>query len=151
MGEINWTRAGPQCQYQIFFSVGFNCSFANAIATAQDAQSLFVFNYRFLIIFLKYFRVSVPQAFTGQSLIQNICDAFTLDDAQEALHLGTILMNYGYLFAVIEHAQSVRDDNTLYRMQLPYFWPSHYLQTNNVEYGIRFYKILALILNVFFC
>lgn len=90
----------------------------------------------------KYFRVSVPQAFTGQSLIQNICDAFTLDDAQEALHLGTILMNYGYLFAVIEHAQSVRDDNTLYRMQLPYFWPSHYLQTDNVEYAIYLNKRL---------
>lgn len=44
-------------------------------------------------------------------------------------------MHYGYIFPVIEQASVVKDDTTLYRIQLPYFWPSHAQQTDNVEYG----------------
>lgn len=29
----------------------------------------------------------------------------------------------------------LQEDNTLYRIQLPYFWPSHAQQADNVEYG----------------
>ena len=83
----------------------------------------------------KYFRVSVPQAFTGQSLVSRIQETFAIEDTQDAQHLATILMHYGYLFPVIEQSQCVNNDNTLYRFQFPYFWPSHAQQTDNVEYG----------------
>lgn len=87
----------------------------------------------------KHFRVTVPQAITGQNLVQIIQEAHIVDDNADAIHLATILMHYGYIFPVIEQAQQVKDDNTLYRIQLPYFWPSHSQQTDNVEYGNTFF------------
>lgn len=77
-----------------------------------------------------------------------------------------MLLHFGYLFPVIDtQAQSVKvnikiilnirplckyllrfqDDNTLYRVQLPYFWPSHVPQADNVEYGNPFRWIDNLI------
>jgi hypothetical protein len=93
----------------------------------------------------KYFRVSVPQAITGQNLVQTIQEVFPLDDTQEATHLATILMHYGFLFPVIEQNNCVKDDNVLYRIQLPYFWPSHSQQVDDVEYGKLFHHISNLI------
>src|SRR4051794_4937695 len=90
----------------------------------------------------KYFRVSVPQAITGQSLVQVIQDVFPVEDLADALHLATILLHHGYLFPVIEQSQFVKDDNTLYRLQLPYYWPSHSQQTDSVEYAIYLNKRL---------
>lgn len=43
---------------------------------------------------------------------------------------------------MIEQSTVVKDDNTLYRIQLPYFWPSHAQQTDNVEYAIYLNKRL---------
>ncbi|CAK5012216.1 unnamed protein product [Meloidogyne enterolobii] len=108
----------------------------------------------------KYFRVSVPQAITGQVLVQHIHNAFyassspsssnqppssvmTAEDVGEAVHFATMLLQYGYIFPVIDvHAQSVKEDGTLYRIQLPYFWPSHAQQADNVEYAIYLSKRL---------
>lgn len=64
------------------------------------------------------------------------------DDLADALHLATLLLQHGYIFPVIEHSLLVKDDNTLYRLQLPYFWPSHATHTDNVEYGKIFHWLL---------
>ncbi|KAI1731646.1 regulator of G protein signaling domain-containing protein [Ditylenchus destructor] len=90
----------------------------------------------------KYFRVSVPQAITGQNLVQIIQETFVVEDNADAVHLATILLHFGYLFPVIEQSQMVKDDNTLYRLQLPYFWPSHAQQADKVEYAIYLNKRL---------
>ncbi|VDL81953.1 unnamed protein product [Nippostrongylus brasiliensis] len=83
----------------------------------------------------KYFRVAVPQALTGQSLVALVGEKGYAEDEAEAVHLATLLLQHGYLFPVIEPAMTVRDDGTLYRLQRPYFWPSHATQTDNVEYA----------------
>ena len=83
----------------------------------------------------KYFRIAVPQALTGQNLVLLLQEILHLDDTADAIHMATLLMHYGYIFPVIEPTQTVKDDNTLYRLQLPYFWPSNAVQTDNVEYG----------------
>lgn len=90
----------------------------------------------------KYFRIAVPQAMTGQALVQLLHDLIQLDDNAEALHLATLLLQYGYIFPVIEQSNFVKDDNTLYRIQLPYYWPSHATHTDNVEYAIYLNKRL---------
>ncbi|KAH7728465.1 Protein EAT-16 b [Aphelenchoides avenae] len=90
----------------------------------------------------KYFRIAVPQAMTGTTLVQILQELLHLEDAADALHLATLLLHFGYLFPVIEQASAVKDDNTLYRLQLPYFWPSNAQQTDNVEYAIYLNKRL---------
>ncbi|KAJ1349088.1 hypothetical protein KIN20_004537 [Parelaphostrongylus tenuis] len=90
----------------------------------------------------KYFRVAVPQALTGQSLVALVGEKGCAEDEAEAVHLATLLLQHGYLFPVIEPALTVRDDGTLYRLQRPYFWPSHATQTDNVEYAIYLNKRL---------
>ncbi|CAJ0574070.1 unnamed protein product, partial [Mesorhabditis spiculigera] len=92
----------------------------------------------------KYFRVAVPHALTGQSLVALVGEKGHADDEVEATHLATLLLQYGYLFPVIEPQSQfqVRDDGTLYRLQRPYFWPSHAAQTDNVEYAIYLNKRL---------
>ncbi|WKX91582.1 hypothetical protein Q1695_009982 [Nippostrongylus brasiliensis] len=90
----------------------------------------------------KYFRVAVPQALTGQSLVALVGEKGYAEDEAEAVHLATLLLQHGYLFPVIEPAMTVRDDGTLYRLQRPYFWPSHATQTDNVEYAIYLNKRL---------
>ncbi|EPB76154.1 domain found in Dishevelled, Egl-10, and Pleckstrin [Ancylostoma ceylanicum] len=93
----------------------------------------------------KYFRVAVPQALTGQSLVALVGEKGYAEDEAEAVHLATLLLQHGYLFPVIEPALTVRDDGTLYRLQRPYFWPSHATQTDNVEYDPGLLNNLALI------
>ncbi|VDN04757.1 unnamed protein product, partial [Thelazia callipaeda] len=90
----------------------------------------------------KYFRVAVPQAVTGQALVAFLLELMAFDDLTDALHLATLLLQHGYIFPVIEHSLLVKDDSTLYRLQLPYFWPSHATQTDNVEYAIYLNKRL---------
>lgn len=90
----------------------------------------------------KYFRIAVPQALSGQSVVQLLAEKAGADDEVEACHLATLLLQHGYLFPVIEQSQVVRDDNTLYRLQRPYFWPSHATHTDNVEYAIYLNKRL---------
>lgn len=81
---------------------------------------------------------------TGQVLVQLLHDLLQLDDNAEALHLATLLLQYGYIFPVIEQSNFVKDDNTLYRIQLPYYWPSHATHTDNVEYGMSFNIVIFI-------
>ncbi|CDW55564.1 regulator of g protein signaling [Trichuris trichiura] len=106
----------------------------------------------------KYFRTYVPASFTGKSLspckamvkssslgneliewlISNLLDV----DQAEALHLANQLCIFGYVFPVFEATGSIKEDNCLFRLQIPYFWPSHNLQPDNVEYAIFLSKRL---------
>ena len=77
----------------------------------------------------------MPAALTGASLVTVIGEEGKAEDDIEAAHLATLLLQHGYLFPVIEEAMTVREDGTLYRLQRPYFWPSHATHADNVEYG----------------
>ncbi|PAV81937.1 hypothetical protein WR25_10017 [Diploscapter pachys] len=90
----------------------------------------------------KYFRITVPQALTGTQLVSLLMDKGHFDDDTEAAHMASVLISYGYLFNVMEENPVVKDDNSLYRIQRPYFWPSHCVVTDNVEYAIYLNKRL---------
>ncbi|GMT00589.1 hypothetical protein PENTCL1PPCAC_22763, partial [Pristionchus entomophagus] len=90
----------------------------------------------------KFFRVAVPGAVTGANLVTVVGESGQTEDEVEAAHLATLLLQFGYLFPVIEDALTVREDGTLYRLQRPYFWPSHATHADNVEYAIYLNKRL---------
>ncbi|VDP11487.1 unnamed protein product [Soboliphyme baturini] len=73
----------------------------------------------------KYFRTSVPAAFTA-----------------EAIHLANQFIHFGYLVPVFEPIAPLKEDNTLYRLQIPYFWPSQNMNPDNLEYAIFLSKRL---------
>ncbi|KHJ47332.1 regulator of G protein signaling domain protein [Trichuris suis] len=90
----------------------------------------------------KYFRTYVPASFTGNELIEWLISNLLDVDQAEALHLANQLCIFGYVFPVFEATASIKEDNCLFRLQIPYFWPSHNLQPDNVEYAIFLSKRL---------
>ncbi|KRY13044.1 Regulator of G-protein signaling 7, partial [Trichinella patagoniensis] len=93
----------------------------------------------------KYFRTSVPSSFTGScssELIEWLMTNLEEVDQAEALHLANQLSAFGYLFSVFDASAPVKEDNCLYRLQIPYFWPSSNMQPDSIEYAIFLSKRL---------
>ncbi|KRX90474.1 Regulator of G-protein signaling 7, partial [Trichinella pseudospiralis] len=90
----------------------------------------------------KYFRTSVPSSFTGSELIEWLMTNLEEVDQAEALHLANQLSAFGYLFSVFDANAPVKEDNCLYRLQIPYFWPSSNMQPDSIEYAIFLSKRL---------
>ena len=53
----------------------------------------------------------------------------------EALHVAHLMAAYGYFFPIDDHSLTVKNDNTFYRFQTPYFWPSNCWEPENTDYG----------------
>ena len=89
----------------------------------------------------KLFLTTIPGAFTGCDLIQWLDSHLKTGDITEAKNLANMLCQHGYIFPIVENKTlQVKDDNTLYRFQSPYFWPSHNWQADNVDYAIYLVK-----------
>ncbi|XP_018899894.1 regulator of G-protein signaling 7 isoform X2 [Bemisia tabaci] len=58
----------------------------------------------------------------------------------EALHLAHLMAIHGYLFPIDDHMLTVKNDNTFYRFQTPYFWPSNCWKPDNTEYAVYLCK-----------
>jgi regulator of G-protein signaling len=97
---------------------------------------------------LKNFLTTVPSAFTGYDLVGWLMEHLNIDDTSEAVHLGGLFCQYGYIFPIIDSKTSatlaiplaLKDDSTLYRFQTPYFWPSVSLRPDHIEYAIYLTK-----------
>ncbi|KAK7580230.1 hypothetical protein V9T40_000859 [Parthenolecanium corni] len=63
-----------------------------------------------------------------------------VEDQVEALHLAHLLASHGYLFPVDDHVLTVKNDNTFYRFQTPYFWPSNNNEPENTDYAVYLCK-----------
>lgn len=61
--------------------------------------------------------------------------ALTFFSAANAIHLGSLVAAHGYFFPITDHVLTLRDDNTFYRFQTPYFWPSNCWEPENTDYG----------------
>lgn len=53
----------------------------------------------------------------------------------EALHVAHLMASHGYFFPIDDHCLTVKNDNTFYRFQTPYFWPSNCWEPENTDYG----------------
>lgn len=55
----------------------------------------------------------------------------------EALHVAHLMASHGYFFPIDDHCLTVKNDNTFYRFQTPYFWPSNCWEPENTDYGMK--------------
>ncbi|XP_071489894.1 regulator of G-protein signaling 11-like [Diadema antillarum] len=89
----------------------------------------------------KVFLSSVPCAFSGIDLIDWITKSLDVHSTTEATHLATLLAQYGYIYPVEPtKCFSIKEDNTLYRFQSPYFWTSQDRPHDNTDYALYLAK-----------
>ncbi|CAF0772180.1 unnamed protein product [Didymodactylos carnosus] len=66
----------------------------------------------------KLFLTTVPNAFTGNDIAEWMMNKLNIKDITEALHLATLLCNYGYFFHVTTNGTiQIKEDNELFRFQ----------------------------------
>ncbi|XP_076243706.1 regulator of G-protein signaling 7 isoform X2 [Calliopsis andreniformis] len=88
---------------------------------------------------VKSFMTKIPSVFTGTDLISWMVKTMAIDD-QEALHVAHLMASHGYFFPIDDHCLTVKNDNTFYRFQTPYFWPSHCWEPENTDYAVYLCK-----------
>ncbi|XP_014289627.1 regulator of G-protein signaling 7 isoform X2 [Halyomorpha halys] len=89
---------------------------------------------------VKSFMSKIPSVFTGCDLILWMIKNLDVDDQYEALHLAHQMASHGYLFPIDDHMLTVKNDNTFYRFQTPYFWPSNCWEPENTDYAVYLCK-----------
>ncbi|XP_050360128.1 regulator of G-protein signaling 7 [Nymphalis io] len=89
---------------------------------------------------VKSFMTKIPSVFTGSDLVSWLSRYLNLEESWESLHLAHLLAAHGYLFPIDDHCLTVRNDNTYYRFQTPYFWPSNQWEPENTDYAVYLCK-----------
>ncbi|XP_046976226.1 regulator of G-protein signaling 7 [Vanessa cardui] len=89
---------------------------------------------------VKSFMTKIPSVFTGSDLVSWLSRHLNLEESWESLHLAHLLAAHGYLFPIDDHCLTVRNDNTYYRFQTPYFWPSNQWEPENTDYAVYLCK-----------
>ncbi|CAH0602345.1 unnamed protein product [Chrysodeixis includens] len=89
---------------------------------------------------VKSFMTKIPSVFTGSDLVSWLTRHLQLEDTWEALHTAHLLAAHGYLFPIDDHCLTVKNDNTYYRFQTPYFWPSNQWEPENTDYAVYLCK-----------
>ncbi|XP_074100690.1 uncharacterized protein LOC141528482 isoform X1 [Cotesia typhae] len=88
----------------------------------------------------KQFLTSIPAAFMGYDLIEWLMERLSIEET-EAVHLANQICQYGYFFPVNDSKNlTVKDDSSLYRFQVPYYWPWQHRPPDNVDYAIYLQK-----------
>ncbi|GAB6020465.1 hypothetical protein CHUAL_003156 [Chamberlinius hualienensis] len=83
----------------------------------------------------------LPCVFMGYEIIEWLMERLPMEDSAEAIHLANLLCQYGYFFPVPEaKTLTVKDNESYYRFQTPYFWPSQTHHVDNTEYAIYLVK-----------
>nr|XP_032528415.1 regulator of G-protein signaling 7-like [Danaus plexippus plexippus] len=89
---------------------------------------------------VKSFMTKIPSVFTGADLVAWLTRHLNLEEGWEALHIAHLLAAHGYLFPIDDHNLTVKNDNTYYRFQTPYFWPSNQWEPENTDYAVYLCK-----------
>ncbi|KAL0276369.1 UNVERIFIED_CONTAM: hypothetical protein PYX00_003958 [Menopon gallinae] len=89
---------------------------------------------------VKSFMSKIPSVFTGADLILWMMKNLDVDDQTEALHVAHLMASHGYFFPIDDHGLTVKNDNSFYRFQTPYFWPSNCWEPENTDYAVYLCK-----------
>lgn len=83
---------------------------------------------------------AIPSAFTGADMVLWLQKELYMPSKVEAIHVANMLSKQGFFFCVEGYGIPIRDDNTLYRFQTPYYWPSQNPPSSDFEYGVYLVK-----------
>ncbi|KAB0801137.1 hypothetical protein PPYR_05491 [Photinus pyralis] len=89
---------------------------------------------------VKSFISKIPSVFTGSDLIMWMLKNLDIEDQTEALHMAHLMAAHGYIFPIDDHILTLKNDNTFYRFQTPYFWPSNCWEPENTDYAVYLCK-----------
>ena len=82
----------------------------------------------------------IPDVFSGEDVVVWLKDNLDIGDEDEAIHLGSLIAAHGYFFPIDDHIISLKNDNSFYRFQAKFYWPSNGWDPDNSEYAVYLCK-----------
>uniref|UniRef100_A0A8C5DWA4 Regulator of G-protein signaling 9-like n=1 Tax=Gouania willdenowi TaxID=441366 RepID=A0A8C5DWA4_GOUWI len=83
---------------------------------------------------------TIPHVIAGKDIVAWVAEKMKIT-AEEAQAFSTMLVAYGYIYPLQNHKKLVMcNDDTLYRFQTPYFWPTQKYCAEDTDYAIYLTK-----------